>query len=148
MANMNEIIPIHFNRATYITETQMLNSIHNNHLFLCNTMMVGKQWVKSWSMYRWTGEACTYSRWEKQATMKVWGREQSWHCRKQYVAKAKNNVYPHKSWSKRTTQGPWWIISGICIAVGIYDVEQHCWFQAPFKTHQQKTCFFLEHCYW
>ena len=22
--------------------------------------MVGKQWVKSWGMYRWAGEACTY----------------------------------------------------------------------------------------
>ena len=32
IANMNEIIPWHFNWTTYITETLMLNHIHNNHL--------------------------------------------------------------------------------------------------------------------
>jgi len=31
----------------------------------------------------------------------------------------------------------------IALQWGFGDVEQHSWFQAPFKTHQQKTCFFL-----
>jgi len=26
-------------------------------------MMVGKQWVKSWGMYRWSGETSTHRKW-------------------------------------------------------------------------------------
>jgi len=34
-------------------------------------MMVGKQWVKSWGMYRWAVEASTYCGWRKQTAIRV-----------------------------------------------------------------------------
>jgi len=70
----------------------MLNQMHIN----VTQMMVSKQWVRSWGIYRWAGEGCTYVK--KVSNNR--GYEEESHTlkhhfslqQKKQVAKAENNV--------------------------------------------------------
>jgi len=95
-----------------LNKKQMLNQMHNIHRR--NTHDVGKQWVKSWGMYRWAGEACTYVK--EVSNNRVYEEESdalkhNISLRKQkQVARAEKIVYQQISWRSNTkTHGPSWV---------------------------------------
>jgi len=43
----------------HIKNIQLICSTYTRYINVTQ-MMVGRQWAKSWGMYRWAVEACTY----------------------------------------------------------------------------------------
>jgi len=94
-------------------------------------MMVGKQWVKSWYMYRWADEASTQMKEASSNKGYIWGREQcilTQYFISKISSKAENNVYTYKLWRKiNLPTDHWGGLHGWVIPKQMYGATKWSW---------------------